>query len=439
MATGKRASELPARQALAVGPRFLWMAAAGGLPPLSLMAPTLLVPALFVLAALALVAGHYAGARPVVPWRLAVLILALVAWGTMTSLWALDPALSLYRAAKLALVAAAGILLVGAARTVEARHQPAIAWSLLAGFTLALSIAVVALFASGAIDVSAGDGALRIAPFRAAGLKRGLSVLFLFAWVLAAGLAAAGRFPLAWLCLAIPPGVMLLMKSEASVVAWACGIAGLLAGRLFSDRVLLFLTPSVGLYAVLVPFLTRLIPGDLTAWAGSLPFSALHRLAMWRFTAERVFERPFLGWGLENVRVIPGGKEPAGIADFIANRPADGRDLSALVEALRLDPPQLLPLHPHNFVLQVWLELGVPGVALATGVLVVVLFALLRAARTRWQRGLSLGLFLATATLASLSYGAWQTWWHATFWILAAFMVIFSGRTEPQSGARPAK
>lgn len=438
MTTEWRASEVPTWQAPAARLRNLWMAAAVGLPPLALLAPTLLVPAFFMLVTLALLVGHWGGLRPLVPWCLAILVLVLVAWGATTAFWALDSAISLQRAAKLALVTVAGILLIAAARIVPEQDRPAIAWSLLVGYVLALVIAVVVLLASGAIDPGGADRPLRLIPVAGASYKRGLSVLFLFAWVLAAGLAAVGRPRLGGLCLAIPPLVMLAMRSEASVFAWGCGMVGLLVGGLLSRRALLALAPLTGLYAMLTPFLARLIPTDLSPWASALPFSALHRLAAWRFTAERVFERPLFGWGLENSRILPGGNEPAGLAAFIAERPPDGRNLSKLIETLTLDPPSILPVHPHNFTLQIWVELGVLGIALSATVLVFLLLTLVRAPQTRWQRGFGLGLFLAVATVASLSFGAWQTWWHATFWILAAFTVIFSSPVEPTHEHAPA-
>jgi hypothetical protein len=38
------------------------------------------------------------------------------------------------------------------------------------------------------------------------------------------------------------------------------------------------------------------------------PPSAIHRLANWRFAAERIGDRPLLGWGMDASRALPGGK-----------------------------------------------------------------------------------------------------------------------------------
>src|SRR3546814_6281029 len=45
---------------------------------------------------------------------------------------------------------------------------------------------------------------------------------------------------------------------------------------------------------------------DAVAW---LPPSAEHRVEIWDLTADRILERPLLGWGLENSRALPGSTE----------------------------------------------------------------------------------------------------------------------------------
>ncbi|MGJ3258561.1 MAG: O-antigen ligase family protein [Rhodospirillales bacterium] len=118
--------------------------------------------------------------------------------------------------------------------------------------------------------------------------------------------------------------------------------------------------------------------------------STEHRYLIWRFAADRAAERPFLGWGFNASRSLPGGHELTG------------------------ERAELLPLHPHNAVLQVWLELGVPGLLL----LCVVLW------RTYmppgWENFPRRELLIRTLTVtavfiaASATFGIWQSWWLAT-------------------------
>src|SRR5262249_1513342 len=81
-----------------------------------------------------------------------------------------------------------------------------------------------------------------------------------------------------------------------------------------------------------------------TGTEGLLPedkqISLAHRRAIWAFAAARIAERPWLGWGLDSSRDIPGG------------------------HAAYSPGTEMLPLHPHDAAIQLWLELGVPGMLL---------------------------------------------------------------------------
>src|SRR5262249_7944535 len=126
--------------------------------------------------------------------------------------------------------------------------------------------------------------------------------------------------------------------------------------------------------------------------ADAVKLSAGHRLLIWSFVGDRIAEHPLAGWGLDASRSIPGGK------DLI--RPGE----------------TWLPLHPHNAPLQVWLELGVPGVVLFALVVGYLWHILALAA---WSRmfAAAAGASLAIALIACFTaYGVWQEWWLGALW-----------------------
>jgi O-antigen ligase len=140
----------------------------------------------------------------------------------------------------------------------------------------------------------------------------------------------------------------------------------------------------------------------------------VHRLVIWRFVAERIGDRPVLGWGMDASRAVPGGKS-------LVN------DLYPQVTIN--DRAEALPLHPHDAALQWRLELGLPGTLLALAALARLLWPLARITDT-WQRALVFGYAASALTVALLSFGAWQAWWLSTLWLGAALLARLGERRE---------
>ena len=66
--------------------------------------------------------------------------------------------------------------------------------------------------------------------------------------------------------------------------------------------------------------------------APSLSNSIKHRFLIWQFVLNKIAAHPVLGYGFDSSRHLPGGDAPA------------------------MNGQSVLPLHPHNGILQVWLE-----------------------------------------------------------------------------------
>jgi O-antigen ligase len=143
--------------------------------------------------------------------------------------------------------------------------------------------------------------------------------------------------------------------------------------------------------------------GTTSHW---LKHSAQHRVEIWHFAAQRILERPLLGYGFNASRYVPNGDA---VSAFL--------------------PPgqSLIPLHPHDAFLQIWLELGAVGALIVAAGLVSILGALGRwpAASTRFIfPGYAAGL-----VVAALAFGIWQSWWMATIaFSIAAYRLIGPGQ-----------
>lgn len=134
--------------------------------------------------------------------------------------------------------------------------------------------------------------------------------------------------------------------------------------------------------------------------------SAQHRLYIWEFVGNHVFEKPLGGWGLDASRSLAGGNSPAPVGDA------------------------LLPLHPHNAAIQIWLELGLPGALIFAGLLGFILLSTAKTPKGDLRAATSTALVVTLMGIAMLSFGIWQSWWLATLWLVGAVGVVFNPSHE---------
>jgi O-antigen ligase len=337
------------------------------------------------------------------------LLAAVSAWGAISALWSPVPAHSLLESARFLLLGVGGLVVFGRAAALDGREATHLLYALLAGIALALLLLQIELRGNEAIARRIlGVPVDRFALVGVGRYDRGVTVLLLMAWPAAAGLAARRHwFGAALLALAVGATVAEFV-SRASILALAIGVGAMVFALRLPRLTAAGMLGAVALIALVFPLAApdgSGIERIRTGWP-SLRESAVHRLVIWRFVAERIGDRPVLGWGMDAARAVPGGK------DLINDR---------YPEVTINDRAEALPLHPHDAALQWRLELGLPGTLLALAVLARLLWppALLHGV---WQRALILGYAASALTVALLSFGAWQAWWLSTLWLGAALL-----------------
>ncbi len=376
------------------------------------MAP--MVPVALLLA----VVAHWRNHRAL-PWpRLTPVLglsLALAGWGAISALWSIEAA----RGAETALLLGALVFLgAAAARALEedaAENRRRI------GLALAIGLVIgVGLLAFDNASQNLFRRAVRGFPewtvFLTFGLKPAVSVLgLLLPLVLAAPVPRAAQFAILVAGLAVSlwlPGESAKIAALAGVVASLSAMAAprLVARASAAVLALVFLAAPV-LFAAGLARVPDLSP---------VPFSAAHRILIWDFVTQRIAERPLLGWGMEASRSIPGGTETFDRATL----DRFGLDSPAERGAFASPSAQRLPLHTHNNALQLWLELGGIGSALAAALAVAVMLA----AAASPIAPAALGAAVAGAVTGQLSFGAWQPWWLASLVLVAVVVRGLSTR-----------
>jgi O-antigen ligase len=196
----------------------------------------------------------------------------------------------------------------------------------------------------------------------------------------------------AYLLNADAPLAALAVASLVFAAVWFLGRRAILA---WGVGVIVYFTAAPLVIHALGPGqLIQVAPGDIRVLSWEI------RLDIWRFATARILERPFFGWGLD---------------------------------ASRTFAPQI-PLHTHDAALQIWLELGAVGAALAA------LFWLWLARRIDTLEAENRGVAAASAacasaylTIGALSFGVWQEWWLAlgALGIASCAALAAASRTAP--------
>ena len=364
-------------------PLFAWLGPLGFAPLVGLVG-LLCIPAVRI------------GAREA---PLAIVLLILVGWSALSTLW------SPHRPAELedsvALKLALQAPLYWAAWWAARRADPALRRLTLRIFAWGLALYGVVLL----VEAFTGAGiyqALRSAmgdPIRPdlarKNIAQGSFVLALLWPVALAGGVRAGA-P-AWLALPMAAGTALLANHFLSdaptlAVALALAVAGLvLVWPRSAPKAL-----GVGAALLIVAMPLAVLAIRAFGLGQHLPVSWAQRVGYWTYALERVAEHPWRGWGLD---------------------------------ASRAFSPHI-QLHPHNGPLQLWLELGLLGVVTAALVWV---FAFRRLARD--QRSLVAAGTAASAAVyvffGAVSFGVWQEWWMA----LGALTALIAALADAEEGA----
>jgi O-antigen ligase len=402
------------------------------LPPLVILAPLGTAP-LLVVAAIAVVA---VAARSILQSLarftiLAALLAALGLWATASALWSILPGHSFFEGARFIGESLCGICLLAAATRIEPAARAPLARGLCAGLIVALALLIIERFA-GAPIVHWWHGTPPSQFENLTRYDRGVTVLVL---LMAPVAVAAIATWLRALVLAAIVAAAALMLSASALTAALATLALYVVARLAPRFAAGAMIAGVVAIGIAIPVATPSYDTVLAIHADApwIKYSGIHRLLIWRFSADRVAERPLLGWGMDASRAMPGGKT----------------DFNDMLPTLHYPSgAEALPLHPHDAALQWQLELGIPGLALGLAIVAFIIYRIgWREGSRAHDRAAALALCGGALIVALLSFGVWQAWWQSTLWLVAAlyaanaprggYSVPAAGGTSP-SRAKPA-
>ena len=200
-------------------------------------------------------------------------------------------------------------------------------------------------------------------------------------------------------------GVLLVTATIIFLSHSLAAIAGFISSFLLTisvlcagKKIIRFITLGIMFFVLALPTIGFLnntpftyMRDQLSSLNVNLPLSSIHRTYIYDFVIQNISDKPILGWGIGVSRSLPGSQEQ-------------------ITELKR----ELLPLHPHNSILEIWVELGLVG-ALALAILIhFIMKRIVRIVKEQTATAVLFGATSAYIVIGLTSYSIWSSWWIAT-------------------------
>jgi len=336
------------------------------------------------------------------------LFLMVVGCMLVSLIWANDPSESFSRILKIFLYISAGFFLWSFADFNQGFDKKRLGKYLIVGFCIGLVSILFEVSTGFLISDAVHPNTNSPLPTL---MNRGAVVLSLMVWPVL--YVFPMRHYLAQFVL-MGASFLILIKTSSDSAAFAvlCAFAVFTVAKLFplfATRALkLFLIGGVLMSPLIAQGLFKTYDADAWKWSAISSAAPQHRLEIWSVAAEKIAEKPVLGWGVEAGRHV-----------LKTDR------LSIYTNGYAGDS-----MHPHNAALQIWLEFGVIGILLAV-TLIWGLFQRLKEVAAE-KRPYILGLITSISAVSMVSHGIWQSWWLGTILSLLLILQLYMHGTDAE-------
>jgi O-antigen ligase len=311
----------------------------------------------------------------------AVLAVAFFSWAALSVAWSSEPLVSLHALGEVLLPVGAAVIL--AMLMPNGPPRP---------LMIALSIGFVIAAACILVELKLGYPFRTLVNGRAVSfvLNRPTLTLLLLYWPILYYWRTTGRNSLAVFLGVLLTATVFTSTSGASKLGLAAGIFGLLLSRMERLRPVTATVTLVAVFFLAQPIfgkvMDRALPESFVELTSSVHSRA--RIDIWKTFGEIIEHRPF-GTGFGTGAVLSQNLVSQNISPELRSHLNAG--------------------HPHNNFLQLWVEVGIPGVLIALLIWALVAVRLHRT--SQYARPERMAFLLTVASIALVSHGAWQGWW----------------------------
>lgn len=334
---------------------------------------------------------------------------AIIALIGLSTFWSIDPDFARERTGKVALLLTGGGFLYAVTSSIPAQISTQFNRYFPAAFIAAAAFCMTEFFTHGAIHDFFRPDIDALAAENLSKLNRGAVLMILCTFIALYQLRFLNsQKTKALMAIAIMLPIAVLFCTTQSQSAQLALMMGLIVYAFFplnAKPVWLCLGAGLALLIGAAPWLAQILfqtlppHFDTVEWLTQGP-SAFARMEIWSFIASRALENPLWGFGVEATRHI---------TDF---------------ETQRLYHGSSEILHPHNVVLQIWIEFGVLGAVLLSALCGSLLGKIFETPRE--AKRLYLSLFTTAFTVSAFGYGIWQGWWLGGLTLILCYATLSS-------------
>ena len=320
--------------------------------------------------------------------------LVFLLWAGASAIWSIDTVSSIISFARISAIILVGMFVKHNIGLLES-YYPKIQRTLIAGTVTAIMLFFIEYYLNGALSKSYRGifQDQQEALFYFYMLDRGCALLSITAWVVIGILLNEHKYFIATIFYSLIFSVLLASDSLASFVAFAAAGLVFLLGRLVSIKILKLVSIFMIIGSLMMPVFAYLgNPSELAEKFTFLPYSAKHRLFIWNHIAKKSEDHLLLGIGINSSRMVSLTDSETTIYNN--------------------NQWSLLPLHPHNNVLQILFELGVVGLILFLALVYKTAAAIKKISKKHKNYALvSYACFINYYVIGMISYSIWQSWW----------------------------
>jgi len=334
------------------------------------------------------------------PMKNIKLELIFIFWCVLSCFWSPNPIASLLMCLQVIPVIFLGLIVkknINKLTFQEIRIESPLIWTLF----VAISLFFIEYFSSGLISLTFRKifQTSSTKSFQLYDLDRGCALFSLVAWIVIGIFVSRKRYFLSYILYIFTLYMLSMSDSLATFLAFAVSGLIIIISKLVTLKFIQFVSFCLILGSLLMPIIAYKIEPRFIAdnYSQYIPDSAKHRLFIWHFVSNKIIEKPIFGSGFGSSKII-----------------SSNNDQMIEYKGYHWSP---LPLHPHNNIMQIFLETGLIGLllflALAYKFLKQIEFAILD--KKEFNFGLiAFACFINYYIIGMISFNIWQLWWVCT-------------------------